>query len=129
GPGGMAPGRGAPGLPDRAGRAGDGAVRELGEGGAAGRVLREPLLHRALFAERHEFLRPAAEELLGTVAEHRLDPFGEEGIAPRSVGLPQVLAGGLRHVAEPLLALGEPRRGALFVCDVAPLSRTAPAPP
>src|SRR6185312_10060735 len=77
----------------------------------------------------HDLLHPAAEELLGTVAEDRLDSLREKGVAPRRVRLPQVLARGLRHVAEALLALGERRLGALVVLDVAHRARSARGSP
>ena len=68
---------------------------------------------------------PAPEQLSarGSRAPPRRAPRGR--CSATRVGLPHVLAGGLRHVAEALLALGERRLGALVLVDVGDRARGA----
>src|SRR6266480_1121253 len=98
-------------LPDDAARLRDRAAHHVAERGLRVREMR--------FAERHELVRRAAEELVARVAQHRLDALREVGVAPLRVGLPDVLARRVHHVPETLLALGERLARLALLGDVA----------
>ena len=92
-------------------------MQEIAEGFAFGDTPREGLLDRPRLAERHEILRPLAEQLTALVAEHRLGALRKVR-TPVGIGLPHVLAGRFDHVAKALLALGEHGFRALALVNV-----------
>jgi hypothetical protein len=105
-------------LPYLAPGAGEDALLDVAERGAALHGLGVPVAQPLLLAGRHELVGPAAVQLLRSVAEDLLGPARQEGVAAVDVELPDVLAGGLREVTEAPLRLAQLPLGDLPVGDV-----------